>query len=119
MVQLRALGWLLLALAIGAIVHDCLNWWFDGPFRLLSLGDIWSRLDLGSLNAVERALRRPFSGVLWTGILSPILSIPALPAFGGGGMLCLWLGGRGGGQAGEAGFLGMPRRRRRRSGGLS
>jgi hypothetical protein len=119
MVPLRALGWLLLALALGAVVYDCLNWWFDGTFHLLALGDIWSRLDLGSFRAVQAALQRTLSGVLWTAVLLPILQIPALAAFVIGGVLCLWLGGRGGGQAGEASFLGMSRPRRRRSRGLS
>jgi len=99
MVLLRALGWLLLALALGAVVYDCLNLWSDGAFHLLALGDIWSRLDLGSLNAVERDLRSMLSGVLWNGLLLPVLQIPALPAFVFVGMLCLWfsrrIGGRG------------------------
>lgn len=121
MVLLRALGWLLLALALGAVVYDGLNWWFDGAFRLLTLGDIWSRLDLGSFNAVEKGLRGALSGVLWTGLVSPLLKAPALPAFVVGGALCLWLGGRIGGRgaADTGSFLGMSRPRRRRSRGLS
>lgn len=119
MVQLRALGWLLLALALGVVVHDCLSLWSDGAFRLLTLGGLWSRLDPGSLGAVERALRHALSGVLWTGALLPVLTIPALPAFAVGGVLCLWLGRRMGRLPGETGFLGMSRPRRRRSRGLS
>jgi hypothetical protein len=119
MVLFRAAGWLLLALAVGAVVYDCLTWWSEGAFRLLGLGELWSRLDLGSLIAVQAGLQRTLSGVLWTGLLLPILKIPALPAFVIGGVLCLWLGGRIGGRPGEASFLGMSRPRRRRSRGLS
>jgi len=69
--------------------------------------------------AVQAGLQRTLSGVLWTGLLLPILKIPALPAFVIGAVLCLWLGGRIGGRPGEASFLGMSRPRRRRSRGLS
>ena len=119
MVLFRALGWLLLALALGAVVHDCLSWWSEGAFHLSALGDLWSRLDLGSLRAVQAGLQGTFSGVLWTALVLPILKVPALPAFAIGGVLCLWLGGRIGGGMDETRFLGMSRPRRRRSRGLS
>lgn len=120
MVLFRALGWLLLALAVGAVVYDCLSWWSEGAFRLLALGDLWSRLDPGSLNAVQAGLQHTLSGVLWTALLLPILKIPAFPAFVIWGVLCLWLGGRiGARSANETSFLGMSRPRRRRSRGLS
>ena len=61
MVLFRALGWMLLALGVGAVVFDGLSWWSDGAFHLLVLGDLWSRLDLASLTAFQRD-RRPPSG---------------------------------------------------------
>lgn len=120
MVLFRALGWGLLALAVGAVVYDGLNWWSDGEFRLLTLGDLWSRLDFGSLNAAQTGLRHGLSAVLWAGLVLPILRIPALPTFVIMGGLCLWLGRRIGSRAPERSFLGMSRPpRRRRSRGLS
>jgi hypothetical protein len=119
MVLFRALGWLLLALALGVVVHDCLSWWSEETFHLLALGELWSRLDLRSLRAVQAGLEHTLSGVLWTGVLRPILGIPALPAFVFGGAFFLWLGGRIGSRTKEASFLGMSRPRRRRSRGLS
>jgi hypothetical protein len=119
MVLFRILGWLLLSLAVGNFVNDCLSWWSEGIFRLLTLEDLWSRLDLGSLNAVQVGLQQALSGVLWTGVLAPVLKVPAFLAFVIVGLLCLRLGRRTGGRHGEAGFLGMSRRRRRRSRGLS
>ena len=119
MVLFRALGWLLLAMGVGAIVFDALSWWSEGAFRLLALGDLWSRVDLGSLNRVESGLQHRLSGALWTGLLLPVLRIPALPAFVIAGAFFLWLGRRVGGRA-EPSFLGgTPRPRRRRSRGLS
>jgi len=119
MVLFRAVGWLLLSLAVGIIVHDCLSWWSEGAFRLLALGDLWSLLDLGSLNTVQASLQQALSGVLWTAVLAPILKIPALPAFAIGGLLCLRIGRRTGGRLGKSSFLGTSRPRRRRSRGLS
>jgi hypothetical protein len=115
MVLFRALGWSLLALAVGAVVFDALNWWSDGAFRLLVLGDLWSRVDLGSLNGLQQDV----SGAVWSRLLLPILRVPALPAFVIAGVLCLWLGRRVGSRA-EASFLGGSRPpRRKRSRGLS
>jgi hypothetical protein len=114
MVLFRALGWALLALAVGAIVYDGLSWWSDGAFRLLALGDLWSRLDLASLNALQQDV----SGAVWTQLLLPILRLPALAAFVIAGVIFLWLGRRIGSRA-EPSFLGGARPRRRRSRGLS
>jgi hypothetical protein len=119
MVVFRGLGWLLLALAVAAIVHDALTWWSDGSFHLLGLGDLWSHLDMRSLSDAQTAVQRNVSAALWNWIIRPILMIPALPAFLVLGLLLLWLGNRSGGDA-EPGLLGGSRPpRRRRSRGLS
>ena len=115
MVLFRALGWVLLALAVGAVVYDGLTWWSDGAFRLLALGELWSRVDLGSLNAFQKEV----SDAVWQRFLVPLLRVPALPTFVIGGVIFLWLGRRIGSRA-EPSFLGGSRPpRRRRSRGLS
>jgi hypothetical protein len=120
MVVVRGLGWSLLALAVAAIVHDALNWWSEGSFHLLGLGDLWTHIDMRSLGDTQSAVQRHLSGALWTWIIRPLLMIPALPAFLALGLLLLWLGNRSVGD-GEPGFLGgsRPPRRRRNRGGLS
>lgn len=118
MVLFRALGWVLLAMAVGAVVFDALTWWTEGAFRLLVLGDLWSRVDLGSLNRVESGLEHRLSGVLWHGVLLPILRVPALPAFVIAGVFFLWLGRRIGSRAEPAFLGGASRPRKRRSRGL-
>jgi hypothetical protein len=119
MVVFRGLGWLLLAMAVAAIVHDMLTWWSDGSFHLLGLGDLWSHLDMRSLGDAQAAVQRHVSAALWNWIVRPILMVPALPAFLALGLLLLWLGNRSGGDA-EPGLLGGSRPpRRRRSRGLS
>ncbi len=118
MVVFRALGWLLLAMAVAAVVHDGLAWWTEGSFRLLGLGDLWSRLDIRSLGDAQMAVQRHLSVVLWTWIVRPILLIPALPAFLALALLFFWLGNRPGGRP-EEGLLASRPPRRRRSRGLS
>ena len=78
---LRGLGWLLLAMAVAAIVHDGLVWWSEGSFHLLGLGDLWSHLDVRSLGDAQSAVQRHVSTALWNWIVRPISMIPALPAF--------------------------------------
>jgi len=117
MVLFRALGWLLLAMAVGAVVYDGLIWWSEGALRLLPLGELWSRLDLDSLNRAQSAVQRHLSVGLWTWLVLPILTLPALPMFLIAGTLFLWLGRRIGSRS-ETSYIGArpPRRRRPRSG---
>jgi hypothetical protein len=117
MVLFRALGWLLLAMAVGAVVYDGLVWWSEGVLRLLPLGELWSRLDLESMNRTQSAVQRHLSVGLWNWVALPILRLPALPMFVIAGTIFLWLGRHIGSRA-EASFIGTrpPRRRRPRSG---
>jgi hypothetical protein len=115
MVLIRALGWLMLTLAVAAIVQDGLNWWSEGVFRLLALGDLWSRLDYDSFNSTESFLKEHVADAL------PVLAVPALPVFLVLGGILLWLG-RGSFRRGEPRGISSsppPRRRRRARSGLS
>lgn len=116
MVLFRALGWMLLAAAVASFVSDCLGWWSEGTFRLLTLGELWGRLGLESLRHVQGALESTLSGWLWHYLAQPLLKLPALLVFFLGGMFLLWIGGRGGRRAEPAFITGSrPRRRRYRS----
>ncbi len=119
MVVFRVLGWLLLAMAVAAVVHDCLAWWAEGSFHLLRFGDLWSQLDARSLAQFQGAAQRHLSAVLWTWIAWPFLRVPVLPAFLVVGLICLWLGERGGRPRETAFFIGARPPRRRRSRGLN
>lgn len=118
---LRGLGWLFLALAVSAVVHDGLAWATEGSFRLLTLGSLWSHLDLRSFSETQIALQRGATSLLWFWLVRPLLAIPVLPAFLALGGLLLWAGSRDAGAARgtEMAFLGSSRPRRRRSRGLS
>jgi hypothetical protein len=118
MVVFRVFGWLLLAMAVAVVVHDCLAWWTEGTFHLLGLGDLWSHLDVRSLGDTQTAIQRHLSGSLWNWLVRPVLMIPALPAFLVLGVVFLWLGGRDS-EGAEGGFvIGSRPPRRRRSRGL-
>jgi hypothetical protein len=118
MVVFRVLGWLLLAMAVAVVVHDGLAWWAEGSFRLLAFGDLWSHLDTRSLTDFQNAVQRHLSTALWSWVVWPVLMVPVLPVFLVVGLVCLWLGGRGG-QREPSFFIGSRPPRRRRSRGLS
>jgi len=118
MVVFRALGWLLLAMAVAAIVRDGLAWWTEGAFRLLGLGDLWSHLDTRSLADAQTVIQGRVSSALWSWLVRPVLMVPVLPAFLVLGLFFLWIGNRVSGRP-EASFLGSRPPRRRRYRGLS
>ena len=88
----RALGWLLLAMAVAVAVRDALAWWTEGAIHLIGLGELWSRLDVASLAGTQTAIQRDVSVSLWAWIVRPILAIPAMAAFLALGVVLLWLG---------------------------
>ncbi len=118
MVLFRALGWLLLASGVAALVNDCLSWWSEGIFRLLTLGELWSRLDYGSLHATQGLIATHARGLAWSWVALPILAMPALPSFVIAGVFFLWLGRRVGSRTDRSFIIGSrpPRRRRYRRG---
>ncbi len=117
MVVFRTLGWLLLALAVAVVVHDLLTWWSEGSYPFSTFWSLWSHLDPSSLGNTQTSARRHLSGILWTWMMRPLLTVPAVPAFLVLGFALVWIGRRDSGRP-EAGFL-MGSRPRRRRGGLS
>ena len=120
MVLVRAVGWLLLAMAVAAFVYDGLTWWSAGAFKLAPLGELWSRLDPGSLFAVEKSVGAQLPA-LWDWIMRPLLGTPALPILTLLGVLLVRAGQTRDREPEPVGFVlgSRPPRRRRRSGGLS
>lgn len=114
MVLFRALGWVLLAMAVAAIVHDGLAWWSEGAFRLMPLGELWSRFDYGAVHPVQGHPSNP----LWRGLIVPVLTTPALPVFTILGVILLWVGRRIGSRI-DPRFLSSSRPRRRGGSNLS
>lgn len=115
----RALGWLLLAMAVAAFVHDGLTWWAEGSLHLLRIGDLWSHLDVRSFSDAQAAVQRNLSTFAWRWLFRPLMAVPVLPGCLALGLLFLWLGGRTGDGRETALLVGARPRRRRRSRGLS
>jgi hypothetical protein len=116
MFLVRGLGWFLLALAVAVTVNDALAWWSEAHFHLLTLGELWAKLEPGSLAETQRSVQRFANPTLWQTLARPVLAVPAIPAFLVIGLLLLWAGGRAG--APEAGAIMRTRPPRRRRGGL-
>jgi hypothetical protein len=74
----RALGWLLLFASIAVLVDDSITAFQTGSFRLVAAGELWYRLDTGSLNLLQSVIQRYISVWAWDNILVPVLLAPAL-----------------------------------------
>ena len=74
----RALGWLLLFASIAVLVDDSITALQTGSFRLVAAGELWYRLDTGSLNLLQSVIQRYISVWVWDTIFVPILLAPAL-----------------------------------------
>ncbi len=120
MVLVRAVGWLLLAFSVAALVYDGLAWWSAGTFRLAPVGELWARLDPAALLALEKSWGSALPDV-WQWLVLPLIAVPAVPLFAGLGVALLWIGRSRDREDEPVGFVLGTRapRRRRRSGGLS
>lgn len=74
----RALGWILLFASIAVLVDDSITALQTGSFRLVAAGELWYRLDTGSLNVLQSVIQRHISGWAWDTIFVPVLLAPAL-----------------------------------------
>lgn len=124
MVLFRAVGWLLLVMAVAAAVQNALSWWSEGAFRFLALSDIWAHLDYGSLAAVQGVSTEHGAARGWRWGVLALLRLPAVPVFLILGLVLIWIGqrnaeGRRGGSASGFSVGGTRRPRRRRSRGLN
>ena len=70
----RALALVFAVLAAAILLHDA---WpaiaGDGGMRLSALGEWWFRIDPGSLQALQPAIERHVSPVLWSAVAQPLL----------------------------------------------
>ncbi|RCK27852.1 hypothetical protein TH8_00175 [Thalassospira profundimaris] len=75
---LRALGWILLFASIAVLVDDSITALQTGSFRLVAAGELWYRLDAGSLNLLQSFIQRYVSSWAWGTLFVPVLLAPAL-----------------------------------------
>ncbi len=65
MVAFRALGWLLLALAVAVVVHDLLTWWSEGSYPFRPWGACGRTSIPASLGSAQTSALRHLPGSLW------------------------------------------------------
>jgi len=74
LVILRAIGWLLILLALLLLGHDLLFWYEDGRWTPLLAGKLWRDLSPGTLGLAQAGIERHVWKPLWNpGILTLLL----------------------------------------------
>ncbi len=73
----RLLGWLLLLACLAVLVGDGVTALQTGNLRFVAGGELWYRLDPGSLNLFQALVERYVSSWLWDKVFVPGLLLPA------------------------------------------
>ncbi|OSQ40969.1 hypothetical protein [Thalassospira mesophila] len=73
----RVLGWLLLFACLAVLVGDGVSALQTGSLRFVAGGELWYRLDAGSLNLLQALIERYVSPWLWDKVFVPGLLLPA------------------------------------------
>ena len=89
---LRFLGLLLLALAFIFVIYDGMKSIADRTFYATALGQFWTEVHAGSLQAAQTSVERNVSSTLWNLAISPILEQPAVVIFAIFGVVLIVLG---------------------------
>ena len=89
---LRFLGLLLLALAFIFVIYDGMKSIADRTFYATAIGQFWTEIHAGSLQAVQAAVERSLSSGLWNLVIAPILGQPAAVVFAIVGVVLIVLG---------------------------
>jgi hypothetical protein len=86
----RLLGWLILGAALAVLVID--GWaWLGGARKLTAAGELWYRLDAGSLNLAQAVTERYLFPWLWNPAAVWVLLQPAIAVLGVLGLLIIFL----------------------------
>ena len=86
----RVVGWLLLVLALAAVVYEAVEAYGSGDHRLIALGEHWYHLHPSSLNGTQAGIQRYIAPWLWEPGITTILLQPAWLVFAFPGGLLTW-----------------------------
>lgn len=89
----RFLGFILMMLAVAALVHDATAPARGEPFHLSALGYLWHALSPGSLGLTQTLVQHDLTPSLWDRGVATVLLWPAELVLGAPGLL-LWLSAR-------------------------
>lgn len=87
----RIIGWILVIAAVAVFARDILASIDSGSLALMSTGELWFRLDNGSLNLVQAVIQRYVFPSLWDPVIVTILIWPATIVLGVPGMILVRL----------------------------
>jgi len=107
LIIVRIIGYIFAILAISAASYEAWQAAADTSWRILSLGELWYKLDSQSLSVSQAGIQRYVTPWLWEPVITAILRMPAWVVFGAPGLLFLWVSRKS-----------VGRKRRRRSTGI-
>jgi len=87
----RIIGWVLLLAALAAAGYEAMAAINSGAWRPIALGELWYRLDRGSLNLMQAVIQRYIAAWLWEPGIASVLRLPGWMAFGVPAVVLLWL----------------------------
>lgn len=91
MAVFRWLGWLLLLVTIAVGAYETIDY-FDGDRTLSTVAEMWGKVDAASLAGLQELVQRHLGEDAWTSFAQVALAQPALLAFGGAALFCLFVG---------------------------
>ncbi len=85
------LGWFFMLAALAVALWEILGRDPDKGFQFRPAGELWYRIDVGSLNLVQAVIERYVWPPLWDPVLTSLLQLPAtvVPAVPGLALLVL------------------------------
>ena len=91
----RAVGWVLVCLALAALGYEVLLATASGTWRVIAAGELWYALDRASLNFAQAITQRYLHPALWDPLIQSLLTWPAWSLLGAPGVaLVVGLSGR-------------------------
>jgi hypothetical protein len=88
---LGLLAFLFIGLAVLVIGYEAMLWAESGSYRMLTLGELWYRLDASGLNLAQAIVQRYVSPAAWDYAVVPMLLRVAWPTFMLSGLVVLTL----------------------------
>ena len=94
----RVIGWALFLIGVAVLGHEVIGGLIAPEYKVVALGELWFKIDAGSLNGLQAGIQRYIAAWLWDSVIFPILRLPAWTVFMVPGLLLLavmrWRGGR-------------------------
>ena len=93
LIFLRFIGWILIFVALAALGIALWDLAMTGSFTFATWGELWYRINPGSLNLYQAVVERYLSPELWDKVLAPLLLEEAFFVFALPGLFLASLGG--------------------------